>query len=224
MSHDYGQVFSQFDQEVDAAIEDVYRQEGYVDESDEPSESAMKEAAFKVAMKKFVVGSKRERSKKALTNGQFYSLVFPSGPGAGAAMPTLDRVSEEVLKKLSATVWGLTQTRRSGYLQRRLEIEESTLVVCRCQVLRYAEKTQGVYATDNETLIMEDAVDKDIQSLFRRASSLRRDLSMIVERHPKLQAKVTQKLGIELKRIDQELTMETEANGSQKQLTESAES
>jgi|GEM_PF-6606876 len=223
MSQDYGQVFSQFDQEVEVAIEDVYRREGYVDESDEPSELAMKEKAFRVAMKTFVVGSKQERSKKALTNGQFYSLIFPSGPGAGEATPTLDRVSEEVLKKLSSTVWGLTQTRRSGYLQRRLETEESTLVVCRCQVLRYAERTQAVYATDNETLIMEDAVDKEIQSLFRRASSLRRDLSMVVERHPKLQGKVTKKLGIELQRIEHELTMEA-GNGSQKQLKKPTES
>jgi hypothetical protein len=224
MSHDYGQVFSQFEEEVEAAIDDLYLREGYADDDGEPSESAMKEAAFDVAMQNFVVASKRERSKNALTNGQLYSLVFPSAPGAGEATPTLDPVSEQVLKKLSSKLWGLTQTRRSGYLQRRLETEESTLVVCRCQVLRYAESTQAVYATDNETLIMEDAVDKEIQSLFRRASSLRRDLSMVLERHPQLHGKVVQQLGTELRRINQELTLGGGEEGSQKQVKASAKS
>ncbi|HEX6456383.1 MAG TPA: hypothetical protein VF009_07680 [Solirubrobacterales bacterium] len=221
MTQDYGQVFSQFERDVEAAIEDLYRQEGYVDDG-EPSEMVMKEAAFKAAMKTFIVSTKRERSKKALTEGEFYSLVFPSGPGAGKAAPTLDRVDAEVLRKLAGKVWGLTQTKRGGNLQRRLEVEESTLVVCRCKVLRYAEFKQAVYATDNETLIMEDVVDKEIQSLYRRASSLRRDLSMVIERHPKLQGKVAEQLGIELKRIDRELTIGTEGNGSQKRLEVSA--
>jgi hypothetical protein len=224
MSHDYGQVFSQFEKEVEAAIDDVYLREDYVDDHGDPSEMAMKEAAFQVAMKNFVVASKRERSKKAISPGQLYSLVFPSGPGAGEAASTLDPVSEQTLKKLSSKVWGLTQTRRSGYLQRRLEAEESTLVVCRCQVLRHAEATQAVYATDNETLIMEDAVDKEIQSLFRRASSLRRDLSMVLERHPQLHGKVVQQLGTELRHINHELTLGSGEDGSQKQPKASAKS
>jgi len=213
MAQNYGQVLSQFEQDVEAAIEDIYRQEGYVDEHGEPSETAMKEAAFKVAIEHCVVGSKEERSKNALTNGGLYALTFPSGPAAGEATPSLDAVAEKVLNKLRSSVWGLTQTSRSGYFQRRLETEESTLVVCRCYVYRYGDRQQAVYATDNETLIMEDAVDKEIQSLVRRASSLRRDLSMIVERHPKLQGQVAEQLGVELKRINRELTI-GEAGGS----------
>jgi hypothetical protein len=221
---EYGQLFTQFEQDVEAAIEEAYRTEGYLDEQGKPSESAMKETAFKLAMDNFVVGSKVERSKKALTNGEFYSLVFPSGPGAGDAAPDLDRVSEEVLKKLKSTVWGLTQTSRSGYLQLRLEREESTLIVCRRRVYRYGDGSQAVYATDNEDLIMEDAVDKEIQSLSRRASALRRDLSMIIERHPKLRGQVADQLGIELDRIDRELTLGVSDGSPRKKLTAGAKS
>ncbi len=210
MSQQYEQVLAQFAEDVEAGIEEAYRKAGYVDDDDEPSDHAMREAAFAIAMDRCVVKSKVERSKKALTNGEFYSLVFPDGPAAGEEAPHLDPVAEKVFKKLSTAVWGLTQTRRSGFLQRRLEGEESTLVVCRCTVFRNADQTQAVYATDNESLIMEDAVDKEIQSLMRRASSLRKDLSMIIERHPKLQSPIAKQLGVELKRIDSELALGTE--------------
>jgi len=218
MSQQYEQVLAQFAEDVEAGIEGAYRTAGYVDDAGEPSDLAMKEAAFAIAMDRCVVKSKVERSKKALTNGEFYSLVFPDGPGVGEEAPHLDPVSEKVWKKLSTTVWGLTQTRRSGFLQRRLEAEESSLVVCRCMVLRYADATQAVYATDNESLIMEDAVDKEIQSLVRRASSLRKDLSMIIERHPKLQTPIAKQLGVELGRIDAELTLDTDSGSSRKRL------
>jgi hypothetical protein len=219
---DYAQMLSQFEEEVAAGIEDAYRGEGYVDDDEEPSEQKMKEAAFDIAKDRSVVKSKAERSKKALTSGEFYSLVFPSGPGAGQDSPDLDPVSEKVLKKLSSIVWGLTQTRRSGFLQRQLEVEESTLIVCRCRVYRNADPSQAVYMTDNESLIMEDAVDKEIQSLVRRAGSLRRDLSMILERHPKLQGAVADQLGMEIGRIDAELTLGSGGNGSRKRLGASA--
>jgi hypothetical protein len=222
MPQDYEKILAQFQEEVDAGIEAAYRQEGYVDDSGDTSDLAMKEAAFAIAMERCVVKSKAERSKKALTNGEFYSLVFPSGPGAGEDAPNLDPVGEKVLKKLSSTVWGLTQTRRSGFLQRQLESDDSTLVICRCNVYRNADPSQAVYATDNESLIMEDAVDKEIQSLVRRASSLRKDLSMIIERHPKLQGPIAKQLGVELGRIDSELALGSGDSRSRKRLEAAA--
>lgn len=225
MSYEYSQVLSQFEEDVAAGVDDAYRQEGYVDDEGEPSELPMKKAAFEILKRHSVVKSKAERSKKALTSGEFYSLVFPSGPGAGEESPDLDAVDEKVLHKLSTTVWGLTQTKRTGFLQRQFDVEDSSLILCRCRVYRKADPKQAVYATDNESLIMEDAVDKEIQALVRRASSLRRDLNMIVERHPKLQGAVTAQLGQELRRIDAELTGGSPVdNGSPKQVAVSAAS
>jgi hypothetical protein len=90
-------------------------------------------------------------------------------------------------------------------------------------VLRNADPLQAVYATDNETLILEDAVDKEIKSLVRRASALRKDLNMIIDRHPKLHQAVATQLGLELRKIDAELTVGmASSNGSQKQVSASA--
>jgi hypothetical protein len=225
MSYAYSQVLSQFQEDVDAAVDEAYRQEGYVDDEGEPSDVPMKKATFEIVKSRCVVKSKAERSKKALTSGELYSLVFPSGPGAGEESPDLDAVEEKVLHKLSTTVWGLTQTKRTGFLQRQFDVEESSLILCRCKVYRKADPKQAIYTTDNESLIMEDAVDKEIQSLVRRASSLRRDLNMIIERHPKLQGAVAAQLGHELRRIDAELTVGSAAdNGSRKQVAASASS
>jgi hypothetical protein len=217
---EYKQVLEQFEFDVQEGIESAYLGEGYVGDEGEPSEEAMRFAAYDIFADRCIVKSKAERSRKALTQGEFYSLVFPSGPGAGEESPDLDPVAESVLKKLSSTVWGLTQTSRSGHLQRQLEAHDTTMVLCRCKVYRHADPRQAVYATDNEGLIMEDAVDKEIQSLVRRASSLRRDLSMIVERHPKLQTAVTDRLGVELNRVNAELALDTgeSKNGSNKEL------
>jgi len=222
MSLEYQQVLSQFEDDVAAALDDVYRQEGYVDEDGEPSDVPMKKAAFDIVMDRCVVKSKAERSRKALTRGELYKLVFPSGPDDDA---DLDPVQDRVLNKLLTTVWGLTQTTRSGFVQRQFELEDSTLVLCRYKVYRNAHQMQAVYATDNESLILEDAVDKEIQSLVRRASALRKDLNMIIERHPKLHQAVASQLGLELRKMDAELTAGMgSSNGSQKQVAAPAES
>lgn len=226
MSPNYEQTLAQFESDVAEAMDDAYQQKGYVDDDGEPSDALMKDAAFQILLERCVVKTKAERSKKALTSGEFYSLVFPSGPGAGLDSPDLDPVEEKVLHKLSTTVWGLTQTRRSGFLQRQFEARDSSLILCRCRVYRNANPSQAVYATDNENLIMEDAVDREIQSLVRRASSLRRDLNMIIERHPKLQGAVAKQLGLELKRINVELNVGSAdgTNGSQKKVAAPAAS
>lgn len=220
MSQQYREMLSQLEDDVAEAIDEAYIREGYVDEDGEASEDAMREAAYKVFIDHAVVTSKAGRSKQALTQGEFYSAVFPSGPGAGVRSPDLDEVQERALKKLSTTVWGLTQSKRSGHIQRLLEANETTLLLCRCTVYRHAEARLAVYATDNERLIMEDAVDKEIQGLVRRASSLRRDLSMIVERHPKLESAIGKQLGVELARVRAELTIGTDenSNGKRKEL------
>jgi hypothetical protein len=203
MSLDYRDVLAKFEDEVAAELDAAYRREGYVDEREDVSDTLMREAAFKVITTRCVVRSKAERSRKALTRGELYTLVFPSGPDDDA---DLDPVQDKVLRKLLTDVWGLTQTARSGYVQRQFDIERRTLVLCRCKVYRNADPMPAVYATDNESLIMEDAVDKEIRSLLRRASALRKDLNMILDRHPRLEGAVATQLGVEVRKIDAELT------------------
>lgn len=215
----YQQVLSQFEDDVDEAIDAVFRADGYVDADGNPSESSMRTAALEIFTARSIVSSKAERSRKALMRGEFCALVFPSGPKDDDA--NLDPVQNRVLAKLLTTVWGLTQTSRSGYIQRQLEQEDETktLVLCRCKVYRDGEPRQAVYATDSESLIKEDAVDKEIKSLVRRASALRKDLNMIIERHPKMSKAIATQLGLELRKIDAELALgDTSVNGSRQQI------
>jgi len=202
MAVNYRDVLARFEEEVGAELDAAFRREGYVDERGDISDTLMKEAAFKVVVTRCVVRSKAERSRRALTRGELYKLVFPSGPDDDA---DLDPVQEAVLRKLLTAVWGLTQTARSGYLQRQFDIARKTLVLCRCNVYRNADPMSAVYATDNESLIMEDAVDKEVRSLLRRASTLRKDLSMILKRHPRLEGAVATRLSLEVREIEAEL-------------------
>jgi hypothetical protein len=68
-------------------------------------------------------------------------------------------------------------------------------------------KMLAVYITDNENLIREDAVGKLVLSLMRRASVVRRDLDMVLTRHPKLRGPIAAQLSGDLKKIQAELIL-----------------
>lgn len=217
MSQQYAQVLSQLAADVEEGIDEAYRAEGYVDDDGNASDEAMRAATFQIIMDRAVASSKAERSRKAITKGELYALVFPSGPTDDDA--NKDPVKERVLAKLASVVWGLTQTTRSGYVQRQFETEDTSLVLCRCKVYRNAEQKQAIYATNTESMIQEDAVDNEIKALARRASALRKDLNMIIERHPKMRDAIAAQLGLELQKIDAELALgDGSGNGSKKQI------
>src|SRR4051794_13006531 len=98
----YKELLSQFEEEVEQRIADAYLAEGYADERGEPSDEAMREATFQIIVDRCVANSKAERSRKALTKGDLYSLVFPSGPTDDEA--NSDPVKEKVLAKLASAV------------------------------------------------------------------------------------------------------------------------
>ncbi len=225
MSSQYTQLFSQFEDEVSARIADAYQAESYVDSDGEPSELARNEAVYKVIVDSGVVASKNEKGRKALTRGELYTRVFQHGPGAQGGVDDLEPVERAAFDRLVSDVWGLTQTARTGWIQRRLEADDSSLVLCRAKIHRPADKLLAVYLTDNESLIMEDAVDKEIKSLVRRASSVRKDLNMILDRHPKLRGNISSQLALEMRKVDAELTLDppkVSTNGSQKPAAASA--
>jgi hypothetical protein len=216
LSVDYDKVLAQFEADVQAEIDNVYRADGHVDEHGQPSDEALRRATFKRISEQCVANSKSERSRKALTKGELYVLTFPSAPTDEEA--NKDRVKERVMTKLASNVWGLTQSTRSGYVQRQFEAEEQTLVLCRCRVLRNGERRQAVYVTNSEALIKEDAVDPEIKVVTKRAAALRKDLQMILNRHPDLRDAITAELAIELRRISDELSLDRRSTTRQRQV------
>jgi hypothetical protein len=223
----YAQVLADLDQQVNDRVEDVQRKQRYVDEEGMPSMGAVKEAAYRILLDDCVVTSKVERSKKALTRGDLYFRVYANETTPGAAKETpgvgvgsiddLGTVDRRAYEILADGVWDLTQGSRSGWIQKRLGEDEKTLMLCRCKIHRPTEKMLAVYLTDNENLIREDAVDKLVVSLMRRASVIRRDLDMVLTRHPKLRGPIAAQLSGELKKIQAELTLPAtpEADGDE---------
>jgi hypothetical protein len=205
----YAQVLADLDQQVNDRVEDVQRKQGYVDADDMPSPTAVKDATYRILLDECVVTSKAERSKKALTRGELYFRVYPNeAPALGVdSIDDLNTVERRAYEALADGVWDLTQGSRSGWIQKRLGEDEETLILCRAKIHRPTEKMLAVYLTDNENLIREDAVDKLVVSLMRRASVIRRDLDMVLTRHPKLRGPITAQLSGELKKIQAELTL-----------------
>ena len=205
----FAPVLADLDQQVNDRVEDVQRKQGYVDAEGIPSMAAVKDAAYAILINECVVTSKAERSKKALTRGELYFKVYPmEAPGLGAgSIDDLSTVERRAYEALADGVWDLTQGSRSGWIQKKLGEDEQTLMLCRGKIHRPTEKMLAVYLTDNENLIREDAVDKLVVSLMRRASVIRRDLDMVLTRHPKLRGPIAAQLSGELKKIQAELTL-----------------
>lgn len=216
---EYAQVLADLEQKVKDRVEDVQRKQGYVDDEGMPSMAAVREATYRVLTEECLVSSKTERSKLALTRGELYFKVYPKeAPGVGVeSIDELGTVERKAYEVLAGDVWDLTQASRSGWLQKRLGEEDETLILCRCKIHRPTEKMLAVYITDNEALIREDAVDKLIVSLMRRASVIRRDLDMVLTRHPALRGPIAAQLSGEMKKIQAELTLPpaVSVNGSQ---------
>jgi hypothetical protein len=205
----YAQVLADLDKQVNDRVEDVQRKQGYVDDDGLPSPTAVKNATYTILIDECVVTSKSERSKKALTRGELYFRVYPKeAPALGVgSIDDLSTVERRAYEALADGVWDLTQGSRSGWIQKRLGEDDETLVLCRAKIHRPTEKMLAVYLTDNENLIREDAVDKLVVSLMRRASVIRRDLDMVLTRHPKLRGPIAAQLSGELKKIQAELTL-----------------
>jgi hypothetical protein len=207
---EYAQVLQNLEHQVETRVTEVQKVHGYVDDAGEPSIKKVKEKAFDVLMNRCVVTSKSERSKKAMSKGELYFAVYnrDDAPAAGIdSIDELDTVEKRAYAVLSEGLWDLTQGSRSGWIQKRLGDDDSTLVLCRRRVHRPTEAIIAVYLTDNENMIKEDATDKLVASLMKRASVIRRDLDMVLHRHPKLRGQLAAQLSSELKKIQAELAL-----------------
>lgn len=191
-----------FDAEVDRRIAAAYVAEGYADPGEEDARrdtKAMKEAAFGAFAGKVAV-SKLDKADSAVTPGELYAAVFPHGPGAAGDAEMLEGEDRAAYEKLKREVWGLTQAKPDGWIQRRLADEGSTLVLCRAKVMRGQDPVMAAYLTDEPTLIMEDSLNGEVEGLVRRADNLRKHVDMLLQRHPELEARVLKELGRGIRR------------------------
>jgi hypothetical protein len=167
------------------------------------------------AVKGKVARSRGEIAKNSLTNGELYALTFPNAPGTDAkSLQGLDDLNREVRKALMRKVWGLTQPRRIGFIQKRLGAEDTGLVLCRTMSTRGVDDAEVCFVTDNADLIMQESVMPQIESLVKKADDLRLHTEMVVERQPTLESRITKELGLGVRRIEAALPAPN-GNGNQ---------
>jgi hypothetical protein len=198
------QIAPEFHQLVEQRIDEEYQRAGFVKPSPDGTteirdDDKMKARTLQVVSQALVT-SKNDRSRKAVTNGELFAAVFPEAPGAkpGTA-DQLDEIESEVRTALMRKVWGLTIPGPGGWIQKRLG--EGSLILCRAVVLRKLDGIMAAYVTDDPTLIMEDSLNPQIDKLVRVASDVRGHASMIVQRHPELEQKVTTALSSGFNRV-----------------------
>lgn len=207
--------------EIEARIDAAWVREGYVTQDGERDPKAMQDAAYQ-AVRHRIATSKADKADKAITKGELFAAVFPNAPGADGKGDQLDEYDRAVFAQLERDVWSLMQAKPSGAIQKRLGEEGSTLVLLQATVRRKLDKAQAVYLTDNVALIMEDSVDKEIKSFERKAENLRRQLDMIVGRHPELASRIRAEVGQGVNRAKAELAFPAAALAAQKDDEETA--
>jgi hypothetical protein len=188
------------------AVDQQYIDHGYfkVKKSGEhePDDTPMKITVYD-AVKRKVARAREEVTKNSLTNGELYAIAFPQAPGTDPkTLPALDDLSREVRKTLMRKVWGLTQPRRIGYIQKRLGAEATGMVLCRTTSTRGVDDVDVCFVTDNADLIMEESVLPQIESLVKKADDLRLHTEMVISRRPELEARINGELGIGVRRIE----------------------
>lgn len=180
-----------------------------------PDDSTMRVTVYDAVRKK-VARAREDIAKNSLTNGELYAIGFEDGPGTDPkSLAQLNDLELEVRKALMRKVWGLTQPRRTGYIQKRLGADGTGLVLCRTMSTRGVDDAEVCFVTDNADLIMAASVMPQIEQLVKKADDLRLHSEMIVERRPELENRITQELGVGVRRVSAALPATTGTNGNQ---------
>lgn len=201
--------------ELKRHVADQYVQHGYsrrTRNNDEVMDEAPMKARVYEAVRKKVARSKDEIEKNSFTNGELYALTFPNAPGATRKSANLlDDMEIAIRLALMRKVWGLTQPRRTGYIQRRLGTDGLGLVLCRTTSFRDLDPLEVCFVTDNADLIMSESVLPQIEGLVRKADDLRLHADMVISRRPELEQRLTRELGLGVRRVEAALPRGDEA-------------
>jgi len=208
----FGSVLREFQRQVESKIRDCYLAEGYVLSDGSVDDEALFDAAYELVTSK-VVTTKDDKNDpaKSVTRDELYVALFPHAPGADGSDPAdLDEVDASVYKKLNRDCWSLTQDAVTGKIQRRLEDEGSTLVLCRSSMMRGVNRQQGVFVTDTGQFILGDNLKKELDALQKKAENVQRRVEMLTGRHPELEEAIQGQLTAVIGRVQAALPASTD--------------
>lgn len=200
---DYQRVLDDYNEQVASGIKHAYVAEGYIDADGDISEDLFADAAYDViTSRRVVTKDDKNDPNKSITRDELFVALFPSAPGADGTDPDgLGAVELAVYKKLNRDCWGLTQDAPNGKIQRRLDDEGSSLVLCRSSMMRGANRLTGVFVTDEAQFILGDNLKKELEALQKKAENVQRRVEMLTDRHPELEDQIQGQLAATVGRV-----------------------
>src|SRR5262245_13563507 len=168
----------------------------------EIDDEALMEAVFREMVNNHVVDQPKQMAKTAVTQFELYGVVLPKGPGVSRQPATEEeRLARDLLQR---KLWGYTNTGITGYVNRRVEAEGFTYVLCEAQVARTyrSEETNrkkpvtepGRFLTDNDELIEAYSTLPRAEKLVKAAEAVAKHMIMATRRHPGLAAAVARQI------------------------------
>lgn len=177
--------------EIERRVQKAWEQAGYTTEEGARSYDKMNKAAFAV-VRKHIVNVKEDIGSNAISQGELYAKVFPTAPGADGGGEPIDEFDKEVAKRLERDVWGLTQPKESGYIQKELGEEKSDLILCRekTRTKRHLDKVWVVYLTESPVIVYEKIVEHEAKAYEQKAAILTKQLEMVRRRRGELRGQI----------------------------------
>lgn len=209
---DYDTVLQDFQRQVEGKTKQCYMAEGYVHSDGSIDEEALFDAAYDlITTKQVVTKDDKNDPDKGTTRDELFVALFPNAPGADGSDPDdLDVVDKAVYKKLSRDCWSLTQEAPNGKIQRRLDHEGSSLVLCRSSMMRGVNRQTGVFVTDTAQFILGDNLKKELDALQKKAEGVQRRVEMLTDRHPELEETIQGQLAATVGRVQAALPATTD--------------
>jgi hypothetical protein len=137
-----------------------------------------------VIMTEALAANADERVEKAMTKPALYEAVCPHGP----KVDDPDEAEREVAEYIATYIWSMTTPSYDGRVQKELGDRTGTTDVLLCR--RRIAGRPTVYATRADELIVEDFVIPTSEKIVKIADKTRKDMSLVTQRRPSLEARV----------------------------------
>jgi hypothetical protein len=182
--------FSTFD--IANRVDEVFAENGFAATDDDGNIVRLKEKVIEriadVLANRGVAKSADDRVEKAMTKVDLYEETFPQGPKH--ADP--DEIESAVAEYIATYVWSTTTPSYDGRVQREFGNRPDTTDVMLCR--RKIGGLPSVYITRTDDLIVDDFIVPASERIVKVADKTRRDMSLVIQRRPSLEARVRAEL------------------------------
>jgi hypothetical protein len=182
--------FSTFD--IANRVNEVFAENGFAATDDDGNILRLKEKVIEriadVLIRRGVAATNDERIAKAVTKVDLYEETFPEGPRNDDP----DEIESAVAENIATYVWSTTTPSYDGRVQRELGNRPDTTDVMLCR--RKIGGMPSVYITRTDDLIVDDFIVPASERIVKVADKTRRDMGLVIQRRPSLEARVKAEL------------------------------